>query len=210
MISLPPEPAVKKPIIDWAIQAQKTLRALRPVAGPGIKITESANNLVISSVQTAGASAARLPWDIFSLSGVGTPDPGTGAYASYNAKVWPGTLNGLIPTNLVGTGGLEEFTFSGSGAIIFKVAAVTNGKAVTSCTIVADSAQPATQVPAVNALPTAFEVAFAVVAGGVAYRCLGPANITAAGEKLFVTDRTTQPAFGQLGYQSWYAWRITS
>ena len=58
MTPLPPTPSTGKPIIEWALEAQKTLRRLRPVAGPGIRITEGTNNLIISADRSAGGSGA--------------------------------------------------------------------------------------------------------------------------------------------------------
>lgn len=93
MIPLPPEPAVKKPILDWAIQAQKTLRALRPIAGPGIKISESTNNLVISATQSTSANIAFThPFQAIAPSPyIGTGEPP--ANQALRFKVRPGIIS---------------------------------------------------------------------------------------------------------------------
>jgi len=158
---------------------------------------------------TAG-SESFLPWDIYSLVGVGEPNPETGKYASYKAKVYPGTLYGMIPTNLTGEAGLTEFTISGTTTIIFKARAATNGSNITSLTIVADATQPIPQVPAVNAMPDAFDAVFAMIIGGVVFRTIGAGNISATSTKLFITDKASTPEFGQLGYESHYIWGISS
>jgi hypothetical protein len=116
----------------------------------------------------------------------------------------------MIPTNLTGEAGLTEFTISGTTTIIFKARAATNGSNITSLTIVADATQPIPQVPAVNAMPDAFDAVFAMIIGGVVFRTIGAGNISATSTKLFITDKASTPEFGQLGYESHYIWGISS
>jgi hypothetical protein len=158
--------------------------------------------------ESGSTASVHAPWDIFSLVGVGTPNPETGKYSNYKAKVWPGTLNGYLPTNATSETGLTEFTISGSATTIFKVRAATDGKEIQTLLIVADEAQPAPQVPAANAMPSAFEAVFAIVDDGVVYRTIGGGNLTATANKLFVTDKTTTPTFGQLAYTAYYIWTV--
>jgi len=125
---------------------------------------------------------------------------GSTAPTSYTATIRPGTVNGILPSNI-----FESFTIEASQTTYFKAVATTNGKVVTSVSIVADNQAPAVQVPVPQALPAGFEVLFAVSAQGKVFRTLADGNIVAVSELLFVANvENWQP--GMPMTENWYHW----
>ena len=60
MIPLPSQPAARASILDWATQAQRTLRASRPICGTGIRLNETPNGTIISTIDTAASGRPAL------------------------------------------------------------------------------------------------------------------------------------------------------
>ncbi|MFZ4774638.1 MAG: hypothetical protein ACOYM3_04700 [Terrimicrobiaceae bacterium] len=143
MIPLPPNPAPGYPILDWARSAQETLRRSRPVAGPGIRITESTNNLVISAdaARPADAAATPTPWDVLSYIA------GTGAL-----RLYPGLVNGLLPSNI-----LSPITVSDAGVTWIIVRQATDGKRITSSLLVAVTTPPVSPSTELGGAPSSFD-----------------------------------------------------
>ena len=205
MIALPPNPALNRPIIDWSIEVQKTLRRLRPTSGPGIRITESENGLVISAAQSptvAGTAAAPelQPWQITDIAGVGDPDPSTHLYASYTCKIVPGTIMGIMPGNM-----LDTFTVS-ADLNKFIARATTDGKVMTSVSIVASTSDPVPQDAGLNQLPETFDLLFGIMFAGNPSRTIGTGNPRIIPLQILTTPMATPPAPGMPAEDRWYIW----
>jgi len=141
------------------------------------------------------------PWDIVDVAGVGQPNPQTGKYASYTAKVWPGTVNGLIAGNM-----FDVLTISGTSIIRFKAVVTTDGSAVTGVTMVANETPAAVQTPTPFGLPSKIELEFGVVYEGKAYRTIGNGSIVLSGKLQFTTDKSGAIAVGETPLIEYYAW----
>lgn len=143
MIPLPPNPATGFPILDWAREVQKTLARLRPVAGPGIKITEGTNNLVISADRQNPQSSAQTmnPWDVLSYAS------STGAL-----RLYPGLVNGIIPSNI-----LTDLTVADEATTWVVARQVTDGKRITSSSLVAVTDPPVSPSTELGGAPSTFD-----------------------------------------------------
>jgi hypothetical protein len=140
------------------------------------------------------ARGSLQPWSIFNLTGVSP---------NYTARVWPGTVNGILPGNI-----MQTFSVSGSGVNVLKAVVSTNGQSIQSVDIQVGQAQP--QVATLFSLPTTVEIAFGVIADLKIYRTIGSGNITLTPELAFVKDKDSAPSISQLVYENWYIWRIQS
>jgi hypothetical protein len=147
------------------------------------------------------------PWDIYSIVGDGTPN-NEGVYSNYKVKIWPGMVNGILPNNLVGEDGLEEFTVSGSSPQIIKAEVTTDGKSVTEVTITSGTEQPVPQVATLFSLPVSFEFCIAVFVKGKVYRAMGPGNVIATPTLAFLADKEETPVFGTLNHEEYYIWSL--
>lgn len=163
MISLPPNPAPWKPVLDWATEAQKTLRALRPVAGLGIRITESTNNVIISAVSES--PSAVVPAAPFAFEIYRSPFTGEGEAPADQArriKVRPGTVNNklhssyntefVVPAN-------SDWEHGGAYLLWVKVSLSHSGGYGTVTAVVVEGG---TEVPADDAGPTPANVYYQI------------------------------------------------
>ena len=195
MITLPPRVSRGDEVTAaWANRVVEALSGLRPQAGSGTRISHVPGGFMISADISAANETAPSPFDVTLV-----PVEVSGG-SSYTATIRPGTVNGILPSNI-----FDSFTIEASQTTYFKAVAATNGKVVTSVSIVADDQAPAVQVPVSQALPAGFEVLFAVSAQGKVFRTLADGNIVAVSELLFVANvENWQP--GMPMTENWYHW----
>lgn len=145
--------------------------------------------------------ATKSPWEV-SLAGVGTPNPTTGEYSSYKGTVWPGTVAGILPSNIFSDGKLAEFSV-GAFLMKWKCECTTNGRQITSCQIVVDQTDPPAQTLVASLLPEKASFVFAVTNGGNVWQIRNQ-NVTANTDLSLITDKTSPPQPGIPGVDRWY------
>jgi hypothetical protein len=186
--------------------AMDALKRNRILPGVGIKLTETLNGTVVSLKPTRGAggggSTERRPWDIINLRGEGEPDE-DGKFSNYKAEVWPGTVAGLMPSNLFSGGKLASFTV-GADLMKWKAKCLTDGKQITSVQIVVDASDPPAQTLVPSGLPAEAWFLFGLTFEGAFYRPLGPGNPSVQLNQAVVTDKTSAPPPGVPGVDRWY------
>ncbi len=181
------------------------LKRARVLPGVGIKLTETLNGTVVSLKPTRSGGAAaseKRPWDIINMRGEGEPDD-EGKYNSYKAEVWPGTVAGLLPSNLFADGELASFTVPAT-LQKWKAKCLTDGKQITSVQIVIDASDPPVQRIVPSALPAEAWVLFGLTFEGIVYRTLGPGNPSVTFNQAVVIDKTEAPLPGVPGVDRWY------
>jgi len=138
------------------------------------------------------------PWDIIGLVGVGTPNA-QGKFSSWKAKVAPGLLCGILPSNWD-----SEFTFSGT-SLAYAVAKIqTDGTAINSVEINISATAPANQKPEKWKLPASVDYLFALINEGEVKRVIGAGHIT-IGPKIWVTvPKNEAVGPGELPYDRYY------
>jgi hypothetical protein len=187
------------------------LKRARVLPGVGIKLTETLNGTVVSLKPTrgggGGSSTERRPFDIINLRGEGEPDE-DGKYSNYKAEVWPGTVAGLLPSNLFDAGKLATFTVP-AALQKWKCKCLTDGKQITSVQIVVDASDPPAQTLVPSALPAEAWFLFGLTFEGANYRTLGPGNPSVTLNQAVVTDKTTAPPPGVPGVDRWYRVNFT-
>lgn len=153
----------------------------RVLPGVGIKLTETVNGTVISlkPTRSGGGSSApateNRPWDIINFTGTGQPDE-EGVYPTYTGQIWPGTVNGLLPTNFfTQSGDLQNFSVT-SGLTKWKCRMMTNGYQIVEAEIIVDTADIPEQIQIPSALPAQAFFIFALTYKGKIFRTLGPGN----------------------------------
>jgi hypothetical protein len=186
--------------------AMDALKRARILPGVGIKLTETLNGTVVSLKPTrsfgGGGGTERRPWDIINLRGDGEPDE-DGKFSSYKAEVWPGTLAGIIPSNLFSGGTLATFTVP-AALQKWKAKCLTDGKQITSVQIVVDATDPPAQTLVPSGLPAEAWFLFGLTFEGAVYRTLGPGNPSVTLNQAIVTDKTFAPPPGVPGVDRWY------
>lgn len=117
------------------------------------------------------------------------------------ATIYPGSVNGIMPSNMFAT-----FTASPSSTLHVKVRAVTNGQAVTGCTMVVDASAPAIQTPTPEGLPTVVEIQVAVLHDGKAYRTIGNGGLALSGQQQYTVGKDSPLEPGERNFIPYYAW----
>jgi hypothetical protein len=186
--------------------AMDALKRARILPGVGIKLTETLNGTVVSlkpgRFGGSGTGTERRPWDIINLRGEGEPDK-DGKFSNYKGQVWPGTVAGLMPSNLFADGKLATFSV-GAALMKWKAKCLTDGKQITSVEIVVDASDPPAQTLVPSALPAEAWFLFGLTFEGAVYRNLGPGNPSVTLNQAVVTDKTSPPPPGVPGVDRWY------
>jgi hypothetical protein len=142
-----------------------------------------------------------LPWDVISQVGVGEPNPTTGRYANFLTRYYPGSIGGVMPSNI-----FEDFTIPAAG-IHYLVAETTTGDGkVLSVELSLGTTHPIPPAQMLGGPPSTVDVLVGVWVDGVYFNVLRDnANLTAV-ESLRDSDPDPSP-FG-LPYRSYYVWRV--
>jgi hypothetical protein len=181
--------------------AMDAVRRARVLPGVGVKLTETLNGTVVSLKSqraSSGGPDSIEPWDIIELAGVGTPNS-QGEFANFKARVSPGLLCGILPSNWD-----AEFTFSGTG-LVYAVAKIqTDGTAINALEIAITSTAPAQQTPEKWKLPTSVDYLFAVIFEGSVKRTIGAGNITIAPKVWITVPKATAVGPGEIAYDRYY------
>jgi hypothetical protein len=165
--------------------------ALQPGVGYTLKNSPGGASLVVGGKGTA--SAALQSFDVI----IGSDENGTPT-----ATIVPGTLNGILPSNM-----FDSFTLDATSTWYFKAGATTDGTQVTAVEIYVDQSPPDQQTPVPQALPAAFDKLFALVKAGKVFRMIPDGSITVASQPLFTADRETWTP-GKPMTETWYSWAV--
>jgi len=155
MIQLPPKVSRGDQITaSWANKVIEAIAALRPMAGAGTRISQNPGGFIISS-NTGSSTIKRNPWDII---------PFTDSTGTQKIKIWPGNINGFIPSNIT-----DSFSVNDTELWFVKCKINSDGRAITGIQLMVDTAQPNQQQATANAMPSEFEIVVAGYDQGVAY-----------------------------------------
>jgi hypothetical protein len=122
-------------------------------------------------------------------------------------SVSAGTVNSLLSSNNFDTPSVDS-----TEIVQVKVHVLTDGNAVTSCTLVIDDTPAATQTPTPFALPSTVDILIAVIVNGVPYRTIGCGSIQLTGALAYTTSYSAEsPAPpGVSDITSYYAWTVST
>ena len=177
------------------------LKSTRIVPNINVSPRITSQGTILKTTETARRISLLNPWEIHNLNGDGEPDS-NGIFANYKAKVYPATVNGILPNNLFSSGKLAEFSFP-SSLTKWKCECTTDGRQITSCKIVVDETDPPQQTLVASLLPEKASFVFAVTNGGNVWQIRNQ-NVTANTDLSLITDKTSPPQPGIPGVDRWY------
>ena len=134
-----------------------------------------------------------LPW------GITLTSDGSG----YKGTVWPGTVAGILPSNVFSNGVLAEFSV-GASLMKWKAKCLTDGKQITSVEIIVEASNPPAQNLVPSALPAEAWFLFGLTFEGTTYRTIGQGNPIVTLNQAIITDKTQAPPPGVPGVDRWY------
>lgn len=136
-----------------------------------------------------GGMTQVFPFDVISA--------GTAGYA-----VQPGTINGLLPSNYTITQMLGP-----TNTYYLTLSVTASSGQITGATLSFAASAPAAVPVNMGQPPTSFDYLLGVVIDQVWFRTIGPGSLSAGGNEVFRTDKSS-PAPGTLPYDIWYTWLI--
>jgi hypothetical protein len=121
----------------------------------------------------------------------------------YTAKINPGTVNNIIPTNIIDTskGTLKEFTFNKDSLMNIILKCNSNGKIINSATVTLQTTPPAAQTPIAFGLPNTVEIFLGAVYNNNIYQAVRD-NISLGGYVQYIANNKTQ----ELPYTIYLIW----
>jgi len=148
---------------------------------------------IVTALRGAGTVLKLCPFDI-TLTGTG---------ANQIVKFRPGTVNFLLPDNL-----LDGVPVSTTPSSIFKVKvkATSDGKSITGSTIIIDTNDPVVQTPTPFGLPSTVEILIGMIVGTKVFKVIPCGNITLIGQGQFITNANPPAQPGTLNYIQYYTW----
>lgn len=187
--------------------AMDALKRARVLPGVGIKLTETLNGTVVSLKPGrfggfGGGTVERHPFQIHNLAGVGEPDA-EGNFSSYEFQVWPGTINGLIPSNLFDGGELRKFTSDDTLQNVL-LKCTSDGKELNACTIEAEDSLPEPEPAVKYGVPPTLNIVLGAVFKGAAFQVEFD-NLSATPEMVYITEKES-PAAGEYPYDVYLNW----
>lgn len=185
--------------LNRILRELESLRITRVVNGTFKKLP-GGTEIVVAPQSGGGTIATKHPFQIASF-----VDPESDPESpSYLVTVQPGTINNILPSNIIGEESLEQFALSSDVLkyVVLDCSAASN--ALTSCTVQLTESQPAPQVPQAFALPGNYKVVLGLVYNAVVYQIV-TTNLLVAGKQAYITDKTN-PTPGSLPYNLFLQW----
>jgi hypothetical protein len=127
----------------------------------------------------------------------------TGNPTGYIVTIAPGTVNNILPQNIINSEGvLTEFKISLNTINYVKLLFNTNGKSINSATVSVVSKVVTQQVAAAFSLPTSAEYLLGVVYNGQIYQLIST-NLNLGGKVQYVLKATEPGALPFVPYLTW-------
>lgn len=146
--------------------------------------------------------ASNHPWKIVNITGVGEPNQ-NGDYSSYEFSVWPGTINGLIPSNLFNGGELRKFN-SDSTLKNVLLKCTSNGRELNACTIEVSSSLPTPDAAVKYGVPSNLNIVLGAVVKASAFQVEFD-NLSATPQMVYIKEKSS-PAAGEYPYEVYLNW----
>lgn len=120
-------------------------------------------------------------------------------------SIWPGTVNGYLPSNIFDT---FPYDMESKPTVYVKLVASTDGYGLVNAQIVVDSNPPDINYPEENFAPTSFNVLIGIVADAIVYKTWGGGNMRAVTSQAIIQEKEA-PEPGSSPYIYWWKWDIS-
>jgi hypothetical protein len=159
--------------------------------GQGIEgFTDDDGNLTFSSKGKNRSAGGKAPWKVTTSFVDG----------DLKASVYPATMSNLVPTNIFDTIAISE-----TGTYYIVATGSSDGRAVQSVVLSAESSAPISNIPEADAAPATVYDLIAIIHDNKVFQ-IRSSNTVAISYEALRESRTASA--GELPYTPWYAWRI--
>ena len=203
---LPSRPLLRELSADRLNSILTEIKRNKPKGERGITVRQDGNQTWIglaASLPRGGGSSTPAETHPFQITSFADPESSPES-PSYLVTVRPGTLNNLLPTNILDGESLAQFELPANTLryVVLSCAAASN--ALTSCEIALESSPPAAQTPLAFALPTTYEVTLGIVHNTSVYQIV-TTNLSVSGKQAYITDKAN-PTPGSIPYNVFLQW----
>lgn len=139
-------------------------------------------------------SQTPAPFQIFPFKTVGKDE--------YYLQVQPGTINNILPNNIISTNTLASFPYSANKINYIILECKTNGKYINSALIKVGSSVPKIQDPVAWGLPSTIEVLIGGVYNTIAYQVVN-SNISLGVRVAYVLNSKDNTSLPFVPYYIW-------
>jgi hypothetical protein len=150
--------------------------------------------LITRQILNNASSQAPSPFQIFAFKKTGSEE--------YYLQVQPGTANGILPSNIIGTDTLKNFNYSQNQINYVILDCKTNGKFINSASIQVKTSVPQVQVPVAWGLPSAVEILIGGVYNTVTYQ-VQSSNISLGVKVAYVLNSQDNATLPFIPYYIW-------
>lgn len=174
----------------------------RPVVAAPLsaRVTGDGTHISIKQPPGGGSTPTTHPFQITS-----TIDPESDPEdPSYLVTVRPGTINSLLPTNLLDGEELNQFALAGDTLKYVVLSCTAASNVLTSCELSLDSSAPTGQTPLAFALPSTYKVLLGIVYNGTVHQIVNT-NLSVSAKQAYITDKTNAVP-GSLPYNLFLIW----
>jgi uncharacterized membrane protein YgcG len=133
---------------------------------------------------------------------VGEPNQ-QGDYPTYEFSVWPGTINGLIPSNLFDGDKLRKFTGDATLKNVL-LKCTSNGKELNACTIEVSTSLPAPDAAVKYGVPSNLNIVLGAVVKDAAFQVEFD-NLSATPQMVYIKEKSSVAA-GEYPYEVFLNW----
>ncbi len=150
--------------------------------------------LITRQILNNASSQAPTSFQIFAFKKTGSEE--------YYLQVQPGTVNGILPNNIIGTDTLKTFNYSQNQINYVILECKTNGKFISSASIKIQTSVPSIQVPVAWGLPSTVEVLIGGVYNTVTYQVTNN-NISLGVKVAYVLNSQNNASLPFIPYYIW-------
>ena len=150
--------------------------------------------LITRQILNNASSQAPTPFQIFAFNNTGSE--------GYYLQVQPGTANGILPSNIIGTNTLRNFTYSKNQINYVILECTTNGKFINSASIQVKTSVPQVQEPVAWGLPSTVQILIGGVYNTVTYQ-VQSTNVSLGVKVAYVLNSQNNASLPFIPYYIW-------
>lgn len=150
--------------------------------------------LITRQILNNASSQSPTPFQIFAFKKTGLEE--------YYLQVQPGTVNGILPSNIISSNTLQTFTYGKDQINYVILECKTNGRYINSASIKVQASVPEVQVPVAWGLPATVQVLIGGVYNTITYQVTS-SNISLGVKVAYVLNSQNNASLPFVPYYIW-------
>ena len=199
----PQRPLLRELSADRLNSILAEIKRNKPKGERGITVRQDGNQTWIGLAASLPRGTQATETHPFQITSFADPESDPES-PSYLVTVRPGTINGLLPTNVLDGDALEQFALPNDSLRYVVLNCVAANNTLTSCSVSLETDAPEQQTPLAFALPASYSVLLGIVRNSNIYQ-IANNNITVGAKQAWIVNRDDAPP-GALPYEVYLMW----